>query len=83
LATGIVSYGAYIPKRRISVDDIARQCQNASPATLRQRLRISERAVLGPDEDTITLALDAAEDALLISAAAPVRNSITVRLPGE
>jgi len=59
----IVGYGAWIPYARISVDEIHRVWHNQSVGHLRE-LRLTERAVLQPNEDTITLAVGAAERAL-------------------
>lgn len=61
---GIVNYGAYIPRKRMKVEDIINTWQNASSAVTQYRLLINERAVLSPDEDTNTLAIAAARQAL-------------------
>lgn len=53
-----------MPRRRIRVDEIAGVWQNLSPGLQQDKLLITERAVLGPDEDTNTLAVAAAQDAL-------------------
>ena len=62
--TGIVGYGAWIPYLRISVDEIYRAWRDQDIRHIKEGLRLSERAVLQPNEDTITLSVGAAERAL-------------------
>lgn len=57
--TGIVGYGAYIPRYRLPTKEIARIWAGGVGA-----LPIVEKAVPGPDEDTLTIALEAARNAL-------------------
>jgi 3-hydroxy-3-methylglutaryl CoA synthase len=54
--TGIISYGAYIPLWRLSRDAIAEAWESASTG--------GERSVANNDEDTITMATEAAIDCL-------------------
>ncbi len=56
---GISSYGAYIPLWRIRTDAIA-ACWGAE----RRRVPIRAKAVPGPDEDTTTMCIEAARNAL-------------------
>jgi hydroxymethylglutaryl-CoA synthase len=56
---GIVGYGAYIPRYRIKAAEIARVWGVAG-----DRFPIDEKAVVGLDEDTITIAVEAAKYAL-------------------
>ena len=63
MATGIVSYGNYVPKHRIDVMDIFKVWRNVTPEIF-NRMSLMERAVLMPDEDSITLAVAAAQSAL-------------------
>lgn len=58
-ATGIVGYGAYIPRYRLPAKEIARVWTGGSGGT-----PIVEKAVPGPDEDTLTIALEAARNTL-------------------
>jgi hydroxymethylglutaryl-CoA synthase len=60
---GIVGYGAYVPRNRIKVDEIARQW-GKDPAGIRRGLMLEEKSVPGPDEDTITISVAAARDAI-------------------
>jgi hydroxymethylglutaryl-CoA synthase len=62
--TGIVGYGSWIPFKRISVDEINRVWQNTSLARVKNVLKLTEKAVLDPNEDTVTLAVGAADRAL-------------------
>jgi hydroxymethylglutaryl-CoA synthase len=56
---GIVGYGAYVPRYRLPGSEVARVWtggQGGAP--------ILEKAVPGPDEDTVTIAIEAARNAL-------------------
>jgi hydroxymethylglutaryl-CoA synthase len=59
LSTGIIGYGVYIPQYRIPAREIARVWQDS-----RTPVPITEKAVPGPDEDTMTIGLEAARNAL-------------------
>ncbi len=58
-AVGIVGYGAYVPRYRIRAEEIARMWGGADDA-----LPIEEKSVPGLDEDTITMSIEAARNAL-------------------
>jgi hydroxymethylglutaryl-CoA synthase len=63
---GITGYGAYVPRFRLpgsEVDRIWREGQGGSP--------IKEKAVPGPDEDTATMSIEAARNALARAGVAP------------
>lgn len=60
---GIVSYGFYIPKYRIKVEDIAK-AWGKNPADVKRSLIIREKAVAGLDEDSLTMAYESASMAL-------------------
>ncbi len=60
---GIVGYGCYIPEYRITVDEIAR-VWGADAKRIKQGLLVEEKAVAGDDEDTATIAVEAAKNAL-------------------
>ncbi len=60
---GIVGYGAYIPKYRIKVEEIAKVWQQ-NAESIRKSLAVEEKAVADEDEDTITIAIEAAKNAL-------------------
>ena len=57
--TGIVGYGSYIPKYRLPATEVARVWTDGQGG-----VPITEKAVPGPDEDTITIGLEAARNAL-------------------
>lgn len=60
---GIVSYGIYIPKRRIKVSEIA-TVHGRNGEKISKSLGLLEKAVAGIDEDAATLALEASVRAL-------------------
>ena len=61
--TGIVGYGAYLPCYRIKADHIAQQW-GADPEAIKRGLQLMEKTVPGQDEDTITISVAAARNAL-------------------
>lgn len=54
---GIVSYGFYVPKFRIKVEDIA-NTWGKNPEDVKKSLMISEKTVAGNDEDSLTMAYE-------------------------
>src|SRR3990172_2893137 len=60
---GIVGYGAYIPRKRIRSEEIARQW-GKDPAAIRRGLLLEQKSVPGLDEDTITISVAAGRAAL-------------------
>ncbi len=62
MVSGIVSYGVYIPRFRIRLDEIARVWGDGEEIT--QGLRVFEKSVPDLDEDTVTIAVEAARNAL-------------------
>jgi hydroxymethylglutaryl-CoA synthase len=63
MAVGIIGYGAQIPRRRIKVEEIAK-VWGADAPSYKQGLGLREKSVPGLDEDSITLAVGAARNAL-------------------
>jgi hydroxymethylglutaryl-CoA synthase len=58
-AVGIVGYGAYVPRYRLPAEEINRVWHGgAGDAPVR------EKAVPGPDEDTVSMSIEAARNAL-------------------
>lgn len=60
---GIVGYGGYIPKYRIKVEEIA-SVWNDDGKRISKSLGIYEKSVPGIDEDTATIAVEAARNAI-------------------
>jgi len=60
---GIVSYGAYIPRYRIRVEEIAK-VWGANANSIIDGLMVFEKSVPDIDEDTITIAVEAARHAI-------------------
>ena len=61
--SGIVGYGAYVPRLRIKVEEIAR-VWNEEPEGIKRGLNIVEKSVPSLDEDTATIAVEAARKAV-------------------
>ena len=62
---GIISYGFSVPKRRLKVEETISTWKNTPLGLVKDALNVHERAVLGTDEDVITLSVDAAKMALM------------------
>ena len=60
---GIVGWGGYVPKFRIKVEEIAR-VWGKNPEDIKEGLMIKEKSVPDMDEDTITISVEAARNAL-------------------
>ena len=56
---GIVGYGAYVPRYRLPAEEISRIWTDGAGGT-----PIEEKSVPGPDEDTATMSIEAARNAL-------------------
>ncbi len=67
---GIVGYGAYIPRYRIKVEEIAK-VWGGNPETVSKGLMVSEKAVAGFDEDTSTISVEAARNAVKMAGIDP------------
>lgn len=71
MATGIVSYGVYIPRFRIRLDEIARVWGDGEEIS--EGLRVLEKSVPDLDEDAVTIAVEAARNAIARCGADPKR----------
>lgn len=60
---GIVGFGSYLPRYRIKVENIAKQW-GSDPQAIKKGLQLFEKTVPGLDEDTITISVEAAKNAL-------------------
>ncbi len=69
---GIVGYGAYVPRNRIKSEEIAIQW-GKNPEAIRRGLLLEEKSVPGLDEDTITISVAAATDAIARAGIDPSR----------
>jgi hydroxymethylglutaryl-CoA synthase len=63
---GIVGYGAYVPRYRIAAKDISQVWTSGHGG-----VPVESKSVPGPDEDVITMSLEAARNALKRAAIAP------------
>jgi len=63
LKVGIVGYGVYIPRYRIKAEEIAK-IWGKDASKIKQNLRVGEKSVPAMDEDTTTIAVEAARNAL-------------------
>lgn len=59
---GIISYGIYIPKKRIKIAEIA-QKWGKNAQQVENSLGIKQKSVSAPDEDSVTLAVEAGQEA--------------------
>lgn len=60
---GIVGYGVYIPRNRIKVEEIAK-VWGADAPSYKKGLMLEEKSVPSPDQDTITMSVEASKSAL-------------------
>lgn len=60
---GIVGYGAYIPRYRIRAEEIAKEW-GADAESYKRGLMLEEKSVPSPDQDTITMSVEATKSAL-------------------
>lgn len=63
MTVGIVGYGAFIPRRRIKLEEIAK-VWGADAPSYRRGLQLNEKSVPGADEDTVTMSVEALHNAL-------------------
>jgi hydroxymethylglutaryl-CoA synthase len=63
MEVGIVSYGAYVPRYRISPEEIGK-VWGVDGKAMGKGLMISSKSIPAPDEDTITIAVEAARNML-------------------
>ncbi|MDQ4078014.1 MAG: hydroxymethylglutaryl-CoA synthase, partial [Chloroflexota bacterium] len=69
LPVGIVGYGAYIPRYRITVAEIAEVWKGDQNADM----PVDEKSVPGPDEDVVTMSIEAARNAMRRARVDPAR----------
>jgi len=66
---GIVSYGGWIPFLRLKIEEIERVWVNIPVSRLTNKFKLTERAVLQPNEDSNTMAVAAGKRALRMTGA--------------
>jgi hydroxymethylglutaryl-CoA synthase len=71
MAVGIIGYGAFIPRRRIKVEEIAK-VWGADAPSFKRGLQLFEKSVPGADEDTITMSVESARNAIARAGIDPV-----------
>ena len=69
---GISAYGTSIPLRRIKIEEIARQW-GGNPEKIKNGLKVKEKTVRHHDEDSATLAVEAAREAMETNEVNPER----------
>lgn len=70
LNVGITGFGCYIPKYRITTEEIAK-AHNQNFELIQQALLINEKTVPNKDEDAITIGVEAAKNALMRAGISP------------
>ena len=65
---GIVGYGAYVPRYRLPAEEVAQVWSDGQSS-----LPVEEKAVPGLDEDTVTISIEAARNALARAGVDPAR----------
>ena len=63
MEVGIAGYGAYVPRHRIKVEEIAK-VWGADAPSYKKGLGLREKSVPAPDQDVITLSVEAARNAM-------------------
>jgi hydroxymethylglutaryl-CoA synthase len=63
MQVGITGYGAYVPRFRIRAEEIAK-VWNGNAQAIKEGLLVEEKSVPDADEDTITISVQAARNAL-------------------
>ena len=69
---GIVGYGGYIPKYRITAKEIA-SVWNEDGERIANSLLVNEKSVPGIDEDAVTISVEAAKNAIKVANIDPVK----------
>ncbi len=72
MEVGIAGYGAYVPRHRIRLEEIAKVWGADAPA-YRRGLKLREKSVPAPDQDTITMSVEAARHAVKRAGIDPAR----------
>jgi integrase len=78
MSIGIVGYGSYVPRHRIRLEEIAKVWGADAPA-YKRGLGLREKSVPAPDQDTITMSVEAARRAIVRAGIDPVQERREVR----
>lgn len=70
MKVGILGWGAFIPRRRIRVEEIA-ATWGADAPSYKKGLKLNQKSVPGADEDTVTMSVEAARNALARTGGVP------------
>ena len=79
---GIVGYGAYIPRQRIKVEEIAK-VWGADAPSYKKGLMLQEKSVPAPDQDVITMSVEAAKKRPEAGAASTRKESARIYIGSE
>jgi hydroxymethylglutaryl-CoA synthase len=66
MRVGILGWGSFIPRRRIRVEEIS-ATWGADAPSYKKGLKLNQKSVPGADEDTVTMSVEAARNALVRS----------------
>ncbi len=77
---GIIGYGAYVPRNRIKVEEIAK-VWGADAPSYKKGLMLREKSVPAPDQDVITMSVEAARNALTRAASTRRRSGRSTSAP--
>jgi hydroxymethylglutaryl-CoA synthase len=69
---GIIGYGAYMPRNRIKVEEIAK-IWGADAPSYKKGLMLREKSVPSPDQDVITMSVEATKHALKRASIDPLK----------
>ncbi len=63
MSTALIGYGAYVPRYRMKTEESA-ELWGDDPEGIKRGLNVLEKSVPGPDEDTVTISVEAARNAI-------------------
>ncbi len=82
MTVGIVGYGAFVPRHRIKVEEIAK-VWGADAPSYKKGLELREKSVPAPDEDVITMSVEAARNAFARSGGTDPRDIGAIYIGSE
>ncbi|MBS3815183.1 MAG: hydroxymethylglutaryl-CoA synthase [Hadesarchaea archaeon] len=63
MSTSIIGYGVYVPQQRLKVEEVSK-IWGTDPEQIKSGILVEEKSVPGSDEDTATIAVEAARNAV-------------------